>query len=282
MKKILVPTDFSTCANNAVNFAVQSAKYLPVEVTLFHAFKIPTAVYTEYVGVNPQLNQSLLDEVHLKLADVKKSIEETEGVVVKTYVSTIPVVEAILELEAQIKFDLVVMGTLGEGGMKEAIWGSKTASLIGKSKVPVMVIPYYYEWKKPAKFLFATNHFEETFSILDYLFAMVRLYKAILNVTVITDEDDDKAETFLEHTRQLPVYEKMLKTHYNDKDLIALHLYGKAVEDTLQKYIAENRIDILTMVTYPRKGFFERLFHPSFAKRMSYDTTIPLLVIPAQ
>ena len=40
MKKILVPTDFSTCANNAVNFAVQSAKILPVEVTLLHAFEV--------------------------------------------------------------------------------------------------------------------------------------------------------------------------------------------------------------------------------------------------
>jgi nucleotide-binding universal stress UspA family protein len=282
MKKILVPTDFSTCANNAVNFAVQSAKYLPIEVTLFHAFELPAAVYTEYVGVNPVLNESLLEEVHLKLAVVKKSIEETEGVVVKTYVSTIPVVEAIIELEAQMNFDLVIMGTLGEGGLREKIWGSKTASLISKSKVPVLVIPYDYEWKKPAKFLFATNHFEDTHSIMDYLFSMVRLYKAMLNVTVITDEDDDKAETFLEHTRQLPAYEKMLKDRYNDNDLVALHLYGKTIEDTLQKYIAEHDIDILVMVTYPRKGFFERLFHPSFTQRMSYHTNIPLLAIPAK
>ncbi len=40
MKKILVPTDFSLCADEAINFAVQSAKILPLEITLHHAFDL--------------------------------------------------------------------------------------------------------------------------------------------------------------------------------------------------------------------------------------------------
>ena len=279
MKKILVPTDFSTCANNAVDFAVQSAKILPVEVTLLHAFEMKGNVYTDYMGVNKEFNQSLLDEVHKKLAELKKVIEETEGVIVNTHVAVTPLIDAVLQTTEELSIDLVAMGTLGAGAIKEKLWGSKTAAVIGKTKVPLMVIPFFYEWKKPERLLFSTNHFEKEPAILDFVFELADLYMAQVHVAVMTDED--KAETFLERTRKTPQYEKMLKEQYNEETLTATHLYGKEFEETLQKHIDENEIDILAMVTYQR-SFWDRIFNPSKTKRMSYHTKIPLLVIPGK
>lgn len=283
MKKILVPTDFSTCANNAVDFAVQSAKYLPVEVTLLHVFEMNGNVYTDYMGVNKEFNQFLLDEVHNKLAELKKLIEETEGVVVNTHVSVTPLIDAVLEATEELSIDLVVMGTLGAGAIKEKLWGSKTAAVIGKTKVPLMVIPFFYEWKKPEKLLLATNHFEKEPAMLDFIFELADLYMTQVHVAVMTDEDDDKADTFLEHTRKTPQYEKMLKEQYKEETLTATHLYGKEFEETLQQHIEENEIDILAMITYQKeKSFWDRTFHPSMTKRMSYHTKIPLLVLPGK
>ena len=283
MKKILVPADFSTCANNAVDFAVQSAKYLPVEVTLFHSFEMKGNVYTDYMGVNKEFNQALLDDVHNKLQELKKTIEETEGVTVNTYVAITPLVDAVMATVEEKGIDLVVMGTLGATGLKEKLWGSKTAALIGKTKVPVIAIPYEYEWKKPEKFLLSTNHFEKEPAILDFVFELADLYMAQVQVVVFTDEDDDKAETFLEHTRKTPQYEKFLKEQYKEETLTATHLYGKEFKETLQKHIDENEIDIVAMITYQKeKSFWDKLFHPSMTKRMSYHTKIPLLVIPGK
>ncbi|MGB5007963.1 MAG: universal stress protein [Ferruginibacter sp.] len=281
MKKILLPTDFSTCANNAVDFAVQSAKYIPMEITLLHAFEHTGSLYTDYMGVNREFNQTVLDEIHQKLAQLKDLIRETEGVTVHTYVSVTPLLDSVMQVAEEMNADLIIMGTLGAGGLKEKIWGSKTAALIGKTKVPVMVIPFYYTWKRPAKLLFATNHFENDPVILDYLFEMGNLYIAQMQITVMTDQDDDKAETFLEHTRKAPVYEKMLKENYHEETLTVTQLYGKTFEETLQQHIEDNHIDILAMVTYPRSSFWDRLFHPSLTKQMSYHTNIPLLAIPA-
>lgn len=81
MKRILVPTDFSGCANNAVNFAVQTAKILPVEVAILHAFEAKRKIHLNYMGVNEELNERVN-----KLSQLKLSIEETEGVVVTTYI----------------------------------------------------------------------------------------------------------------------------------------------------------------------------------------------------
>lgn len=281
MKKILVPTDFSTCANYAVDFAVQSAKVLPVEVILLHAFEMKGNIYTDYMGVNKEFNQDLLDEVHNKLAEFKKIIEETEGVIVNTHVAVTPLIDAVLQATDELDIDLVVMGTLGAGGLKEKLWGSKTAAVIGKTKVPLMVIPFFYTWKKPDNILLSTNHFEKEPAILDFLFEMADLYMAQVHVAVITGIDDDNADTFMEHTLKIPLYEKMLKEQYSENTLTVTHLYGKGFEDTLQKHIDKNDIDILAMVTYQR-GFWDRFFNPSKTKQMSYHTNIPLLVIPGK
>ena len=182
-----------------------------------------------------------------------------------------------------MNIDLVVMGTLGAGPIKEKLWGSKTAAVIGKTKVPLMVIPFFYEWKKPKMLLLATNHFEKEPAILDFVFELADLYMTQVHVAVMTDEDDDKADTFLEHTRKTPQYEKMLKEQYKEETLTATHLYGKEFEETLQQHIEENEIDILAMITYQKeKSFWDRTFHPSMTERMSYHTKIPLLVIPGK
>jgi hypothetical protein len=84
MKIILVPTDFSACAGNPLHFAVQSAKILPADIILLHAFEIKGNVYTDYMGVNKEFNQSLWDEAEQKLKRYKKSIEKADGVTVST------------------------------------------------------------------------------------------------------------------------------------------------------------------------------------------------------
>jgi nucleotide-binding universal stress UspA family protein len=144
MKTILVPTDFSTCANNAVDFAIQSSKILPVEVTIVHAFDLVGNIYTDYMGVNKEFNQSLLHEVRIKLADLEKCIRESEGVKVDTRVSTASLRESIFQVTNEKAIDIIVMGTTGSNGIKEKLWGSKTADIIGRSKVPVLAIPF--EW----------------------------------------------------------------------------------------------------------------------------------------
>jgi nucleotide-binding universal stress UspA family protein len=281
MKRILVPTDFSSCANNAVDFAVQSAKYLPAEINILHAFEVKGNMYTDYLGVNREFTQSLLVDAETKLAQLKKQIEEKEGITVKTHLSLNQLTKAILDLTSEEKIDLVVMGTLGASGLREKLWGSNTASLVGKSKVPVLAIPYYYTWKKPEKVLLATNHFEKDPVILDFLFETADLFMAEMQVIVFTEEEGDQAFSILEHTRKTPLYEKMLQEQYSHETVRAIHLFGNEFEESLQEYIKLNQVDVLAMITYPR-NFMERIFHPSMTKRMAYHTKIPLLAIPAR
>lgn len=282
MKRILIPTDFSACAENAISFAVQSAKILPVELVLLHVFELKGNLYTDYMGVNKEFNQSLVNDAYNKLMKCKTDILEKDGIDVQAVFYRGILNEGIQETADENKTDLIVMGTTGaRSGIEEKIWGSKTAGVIGKMKLPVLAIPVGYKWKKPQQLMISTNHFEKQPVILDFIFELAGLYMAQMHVVVFSDEDDDLPEKMLDHGQRIKDYEAFLKKQYNEKTLTASNIFGKEFEETLQDYVKEFEIDILVMITYQR-SFWDRIFHPSLTKRMSYHSHIPLLAIPAK
>ena len=279
MKHILVPTDFSNCADNAIEFAMQTAKILPAKVTLLHSFQVNSSFNTDYMGVNKEYTASLLNNADKKLNQLKEHLLDTHNELADTLLSTDSLQQAIEKSIKEKEIDLIVMGTLGAGSLREKIWGSTTANMITNTKIPILAIPGEYHWQKPKKILFTTNKFEKETSILNYLFELAYMYMAQVQVAVFTDEDDDTAATFIDNKSRITAYESYLKENYQEKSLTSAHLYGEKFDETLQNYIRENEIDLLVMVTYQDK-FWSRIFNPSNTRRMSYHSHIPLLAIP--
>ncbi len=281
MKRILVPTDFSAPANNAIEFAANSSKYIPGGIILLHSFEVSGDMYIDYMGVNREFNNKMIGDAEAKLNDIKQRLAADFGVAVDTEVSTQKLQDALETTIQATGADLIVMGTLGASGSLQRIWGSKTSSVIGNTKVPILTIPADYTWKKPARILLATNYFEKGKAMLDYIFELAELYLAEVRVAVFTNEHEDSAGKFIRQNEHLEEYQAFLKEEYKEDALSAVHLYGDDFEETIQKYIEENEIDILVMVTY-QNNFWTRFFNPSKTRAMSYQTKIPLLAIPAE
>lgn len=279
MKRILVPTDFSECAARALDFAVQSAKMLPAEITILHAFDRQGSLYTDYMGVNKEFKRTMLNDVENRLTALKDDIRGRDGIFVNTLVLTDSLKDAILGATANTHFDLIVMGTSGGGGLKEKLWGSNTAGVISISPLPVLVIPDSYIWEKPSRFLIATERFELDPRILDRIFELAGLYMAQVEAAVFTADKEGPA-VFLEHAHKAPYYERQLQQRYGERELTTSQLYGDDLEAALEEHIDKKHIDVLVMITY-KKGFWERLFHPSLTRRMSYHSRVPLLAMPA-
>ena len=254
MKKILVPTDFSSSATNALNFAVQTAKAYPLEIILLHVVDRMDSLYSETPELIQENYTTVLEEAQIKLDQVKTSIADTELVEIRTFLREGEVEDHILELSEEKDIDLIVMGTFGINGLKDRIWGSKTAGLTGKTKVPVMVIPYEYNWKAPQKALLATSFFEEDSNVLNPVAELIAVYNLILHVAVFTDEDKADAAQFMENSMNIDHYGKKLQRKLNTMSVITSHLSGHKFEDALQDYIKDNDIDILVMVTYQRSN----------------------------
>ncbi len=266
MKRILVPTDFSPNAEKALNFAVQIAKRAGAELFVIHA----TETYNE---------KDDLATAKEKLSLLRSSILESEGLEITAGIVSDSSVNGILDAIAEYRADLVLMGTVGNTGFNERIFGSRTAVVIGKSPVPVLAIPLLSVWKVPEKILVAVNRFEGTEELLKPVIGLASLFNAGIQLTIFTDTDDDYVEDFKIHEKKINHFRDHLKEQYPNLVFNAVHLAGLYFRKSLQDWIDRNGIDWLVMLTH-RRTLIGSVFNSSMTKKMSYHTNIPLLAIP--
>ncbi len=277
MKKILVPTDFSANADKALNYAVSLAGFTNAEVHLLHAAQVTDSSAT--FPVNPQYAAFAgnNEEAVKKLA---AAAENFPGHKIHTHVYAGFVLESILKATTDLGADLVVMGTLGDSGIREKLFGSITASVIGRSAVPVLAIPLMADWNDPKKILFAINEFDKDPAGIEILVQIADALGAEIDLAVFTDTDTADAADYIENAKGITAYERRLNDHFPGKDIKAERLYGSKFQDALDDHIEKNGIDIIAMVTHKR-NLLEKLFRRSMTSKISYHTDIPLLAMPA-
>lgn len=136
---ILVPIDFSSDADDAVDMAISLARELGSRITLLHV------IHDVYIGVGEMaaaLPTSYYDEIE---ADVKREIQTYLNKVVEAGLQGDSIVvhgvpfQSILDTVAEQNIDLVVMGTHGRTGLKHVLLGSVAEKVIRMATCPVMV-----------------------------------------------------------------------------------------------------------------------------------------------
>ena len=158
MKTILVPTDFSKHAENALKVAAQIAKKNNGEIILLHMLELSTSG-------NDALNTSheIPELMFFKNAAVAK-LEELENsdflndIKVSSIVQFNMAFEGIIENGKKHYADLVVMGSHGASGFHEMFVGSNAEKVVRNSEIPVLVIK-----KEDADFKVDTLTFASTY-----------------------------------------------------------------------------------------------------------------------
>jgi nucleotide-binding universal stress UspA family protein len=281
MKKILVPTDFSPNANRAIDYAVQIAKLNQATIYVIHAMDHLYPVGESNLLSKEDYNKQQTEEAFTSLEMIRRSIEDTEQVLVNIQLYNGSVTDTIVVAAEEHQADLVIMGTLGITGIKDKIFGSQTAAVISNSTVPVLAIPLEYDWKTPAKILLAINRFDEVSEILFPVFDFAKVFNAEVRVAVFTDEENAAAAEFISNAKEIVFAEEKLRRIYPGLAINAEHLSGRHFDDTINEYIAGNQVDLLTMTTHKR-SFIGGIFKKSLTRKMSYHSKVPILAIPVR
>ncbi|MFZ4520550.1 MAG: universal stress protein [Bacteroidales bacterium] len=121
--KIIVPTDLTRAANQAVRQAVVIARKAGFSLTLFHV---------QEAGPGSETIEKLKEEASL--------ISKVEGVPCDVIVKTGNVLEQIVVMVCEKEYDLVVIGTHGSAGIRQKLFGADILKLVAKIPVPVMVV----------------------------------------------------------------------------------------------------------------------------------------------
>jgi nucleotide-binding universal stress UspA family protein len=139
--RILVPTDFSGCADEALEHATQLAKLAHAEIHLLNAYELPAPVPT--VGAPVWFPQEVYDQFRdaakeglaQRIAKVAAQGVKVEGSVVCENPT-----RAILDAAVKPQADLIVMGTHGRTGIKHVLVGSVAERTVRLAPCPVMTV----------------------------------------------------------------------------------------------------------------------------------------------
>jgi nucleotide-binding universal stress UspA family protein len=144
-KNILIPTDGSELSQKAAAKGVALAKSVGAKVTAFFAAPPATPiVYRNHLPVGlaqPGEHEKVIAKMAAKNLDFIERAAAKAGVKCESIHATSDYPEDdILKIAEKKKCDLIVMGTHGQGGLRGVFVGSVTQKVLGKSKVPVMVV----------------------------------------------------------------------------------------------------------------------------------------------
>lgn len=139
-KHILVPTDMSEGADEALDFACELARGFDATVHLLHVLAIPTLGVPELgVALTSNVIDSMMRENQAALQQIadRKRHQATFGhVLLKTGDARDVINQTARELGA----DMLVMGTHGRRGISRALLGSVTESVVRTAPCPVLTV----------------------------------------------------------------------------------------------------------------------------------------------
>lgn len=277
MKKILLPTDFSENAHNAIKYAVQLFKD---EETTFYLLNTYTpAIYqAEYLIHSPG---------HIGLGDVYRESSQTQLKAHKTKIEnefnnhkhTFILHSAfnilIDEVEETIKnenVDMIIMGTQGATGAKEILFGTNTVHVIKKATCPVIAIPSGFKYESPKEILFPTDYeIDYKKEQLKELLEMAKKHSAKIEVMHVT--------TSYELSKNQIMNKQKLNHILSQTPHLFDDLENQELITAIDHVLTKKGIDLLVMVQN-KHTFIERLFIEPTIKMIGFHISIPFMVIP--
>lgn len=141
IRKILVPTDFSELADDALRVAVELARKDDASIHLLHSIRLPF-LHTSYdVNVPQAVWEGLRKGTRERMRESQTELEAAGirevGIIVSE--ANQPA-EAVRRSAQELDTDLVVMATHGRRGFEHAVLGSVTERTIRRSPAPVLAV----------------------------------------------------------------------------------------------------------------------------------------------
>jgi nucleotide-binding universal stress UspA family protein len=140
MKRILVATDGSVSAADAIGFAVDFASARQAELTFVHV--VPTVEFFATTGVDDVRGAAPhrpTEHDHALLRDAA-SLAAEQGVTATTVLLGGSTAEEIVAHAEASDADLIVIGSRGHGPVASALLGSVALGVLHASKQPVLVV----------------------------------------------------------------------------------------------------------------------------------------------
>tara|TARA_R110001583_G_scaffold14209_8_gene59755 strand:- start:3663 stop:4520 length:858 start_codon:yes stop_codon:yes gene_type:complete len=276
MRKILIPTDFSVNAMNAIHYALELFKY---EISVFYIMH----VYEDEIYADETLltrdnlentTKIVANNSNKKLTAILKKIKSISPNprfsyrLISAKSSLIDEVDKIVDEE---NIDIIVMGTRGKTNDRNLTFGTHTLQVLKYVECPVLAIPENYKYSQPKHILFPTDYLiPYKRRELKLLCGMSSPFRAKIDVIYIS-------KTNILSMRQEDNKE-FIRATLCKNEINFITINKKDVSEAITTYIKENRTDMLVMVN-TRHSHLEHILFQSKLDKISLSINIPFLAL---
>lgn len=267
MKRILVPTDFSPAAKNAYLYAKELSKKWGGKLEVVYCWTPILGTATPAATAAPAdmttLWQKELDNFSDAVGHPKSEAKLLPGFAT----------EQIVDLSNE--YDLVVMGTMGEHGALDQLFGSISSHVSREANCPVLLIPSDSKYGDGIhKMQYGVNYDGTEETKVRQIINFARHFDAEIHFVHVKTSDEDREGMLIEDTLFADLFEQGTKgvrvqliTIENDDAMEGLH-----------QYAADNEMDLSVIATHERT-WWEKLISSSTTKEMVFNVDRPLLVL---
>lgn len=266
MKKILLPTDFSTNARKAIDYAIALFEKENCTFYILNAYyNAPSASGNKFDA------QKNLDQLIKELEDTSENRHHSfQGIVeVETPLNAINITAINNGIE------LIVMGTKGASGLRTVFLGSNTAYVIRHiENCPILAVPESYGYDQPQKIVFANDFKQE---VLD------RELKPLIEIAKLWDSE--LVVVHIEAEKELTKEQKVNKALLHDSFKSIKYRFVDETKDssvsaTIQRLEKEHKSIGIVAMLKNKHGFVEGLLRESVIRNVAFTTEVPFLVLP--
>ncbi len=272
MKTIIVATDYSTCAMNAVRYAASLAARTNAKFILLHAFELSTHAANGLISAKGL--QDLIEENQSRLDTLAIKLQLEYGIRSEAYCINNFLEDALDKLVKEKKADLVVLG-MHSSDWNDRFFGNTTLSIIKNAQYPLLIVPEQSLYNGINKILYAFD--SKCLSSRNKL-AMLRdiafTYHAEVRVFHVQTSPEYVPAIEKDPIINLKVEAALSQIHHTYKDVFSTTI-AKSIENELAIYKA----DLLAVVPH-KAGLWYRLANKSTTRKLVLEILIPILVLP--
>ncbi|NNC95663.1 MAG: universal stress protein [Chitinophagales bacterium] len=272
MKNILVPSDFSSEADNALKYACNLAEIFDTGIDLLHVHDEEIEELTsEANAAVTSRTSAVLKETDLQVLvdEFKKRNDKFKAISINTHFSTGNVTDEVVKICNATSISIIVMGTKGSDSTDSAI-GSVTSEVIKEAERPVLAVPKQAGYKPIKKVVYCIDYEGYDKPTINSLASFAGHFDAEIVVVHINSEpqyfDSSRWTNFQRMVNDAYDYENMRFEFLNHEDIL------KGIDE----YIEGKDIDLIAMLTR-NYHLLDRVFPSSMTRSMVLKTKIPLL-----
>ena len=272
--KILVPTDFSDNATEALKTAAELAYLNNAELHLLHAFGLPDRFYNdEAQNYLRKIATDLKEENEVKLSELAEDLLNElsySNITTKVFAQNLSLTESVEDYVSKNKVDFIVMGTKGANNVEDMVFGSNTAKVIEMSLCPVLSVP------QGGKVVFknmvhAVDVDNVSMENIQFLAELAKSHNG--NITLLNVANEITSEI----AEKFSVFEDRVRSEINYENLHFKLFQGTDVFESIDAFVKATEADLLSTSRKERTGFFARLFDSSLSETIALYSDVSLL-----